>query len=120
MASFESLKAWHAAHEVVLAVYRLSAELHEQDRFGVGSQMCRAAVSAAANLAEGRERESDRDFAHFATMSADSLGEVQYYLILLRDLGVVADSNIAPVVNLAAGALRLTKALRESLRKPPP
>lgn len=77
--------------------------------------MQRAAASAGANLAEGRERESDADFAHFVTMAAGSIAEVQYYLILARDLGDVSDAQIAPVAALAAETLRVVKAFRRAL-----
>ena len=116
MASFESLKAWQQAHQLVLAVYKLTEHLPPNEEHRLTSQIVRAALSAAANLAEGRERETDKDFAHFVTMSAGSISEVQCYLLVIRDLGYRTDAELAPVVSLAAGTLRLVRALRESLR----
>jgi four helix bundle protein len=118
MASFESLKAWQQAHQLVLAVYRLTGKLPRTEEHRLTSQIIRAALSAAANLAEGRERETDKDFAHFVTMSAGSISEVQCCLLVIHDLNYLTDAEIAPVVSLAAGALRLVRALRGSLREP--
>ena len=117
MPEFEGLKAWQKAHELALAVYHLSAALPEQERYGLCSQLRRAAVSAAANIAEGQQRGSQADFGHFLDIAAGSIAEVQYYLILARDLGYFEDSQVQSVTNLAAETLRVVKALRDSVRK---
>jgi four helix bundle protein len=116
VASFQSLRAWRKAHELTLAVYRLTLRLPEEERYGLCSQMRRAASSAGANLAEGRERESDADFAYFVTMAAGSIAEVQNFLILARDLNYLSDEDLQPVLVLAAEALRVVRALRRSIR----
>lgn len=116
MARFESLRAWQKARELTLVIYPLSAMLPPGEQFGLTSQMRRAAVSAMANLAEGRERESEADFAHFVTIAAGSVAEVQNYLILARDLGYLKDEDLDTAGTLAAETLRVIRALRESIR----
>jgi len=118
MATFQSLKAWQKAHQLALGVYQLSGSLPDQERFGLCSQMRRAAVSAAANIAEGSQRETSADFRHFLSMAAGSVAEVQYYLILGRDLGYFTAAQIQESFTLAAETVRLIESLRESLRKP--
>jgi four helix bundle protein len=120
MATFQTLVAWQKAHALTLEVYRLSHKLPRFERYDLGSQMRRAALSAAANLAEGQERATKRDFQHFVTIAAGSVAEVQYYLLLVRDLKYLTDADLAPTTALAAEALRLIRALRRSLDPKPP
>ena len=117
MPEFELLKAWQKAHQLALAVYQLTEALPEQEKYGLCGQMRRAAVSAAANIAEGQQRESQADFSHFLQIAAGSVAEVQYYLILVRDLGYRDDVQLQNITNLAAETLRVIKALRDSVRK---
>ncbi|HKT18973.1 MAG TPA: four helix bundle protein [Stellaceae bacterium] len=86
MQDFRDLKVWQKAHEIVLAIYRASTNFPSDERFGLTSQLRRAAVSIPANIAEGTLRSSDADFAHFLHIALGSAGEVDYYLLLARDL----------------------------------
>ena len=115
MSTFQTLVAWQRAHALTLEIYRLAQKLPTHERYGHASQMRRAASSAAANLAEGQERETRRDFQHFVTIAAGSVAEVQYYLLLVRDLKYLTDTDLAPATALAAETLRLIRALRRSL-----
>ena len=118
MPRFQALQAWQKAHELALEVYRLSQKLPPEERYGLRGQMRRAAVSAAANIAEGRERGSDADFGRFLSIAAGSVAELQYYLILARDLGYLDDLEIQGVLALAAETMRVIRALQGSLGKP--
>jgi len=113
---FEGLKAWQKAHQLALAVYQLTRGLPDQERYGLCGQMRRAAVSAAANIAEGQQRGSEADFGHFLHIAAGSVAEIQYYLILVRDLGYIEGVQLQDTVSLAAETLRVIKALRDSLK----
>ena len=87
--TFEKVYAWQKAHEFVLAVYRIIPNFPNVERFGLCSQFQRAAVSIAANFAEGYKRLSQADKLHFYNISQGSLEECRYYCILSRDLGYV-------------------------------
>jgi four helix bundle protein len=87
MQDFRELKVWQRAHELVLQIYRSTAAFPDNERYGVTSQLRRAAVSIAANIAEGCRRGSDADFARFLQIAIGSASEVEYFLILARDLG---------------------------------
>ncbi len=84
---FEQLDVWQGAHGLVLDVYRITATMPRDQRFGLISQMQRAAVSIPANIAEGFKRRSRADKVHFYNMAQGSLEELRYYFILCRDLG---------------------------------
>src|SRR5487761_1567522 len=95
---FEDLEAWRRAHELVLAVYRASGTFPSHERFGLTSQMRRAAVSVPANIAEGFKRRTKKDKVHFYNMAQGSLEELRYYWILARDLKYMSDIS-APVAD---------------------
>ncbi len=84
---FEDLEVWRRAHALVLAIYRATVTYPPEERFGLVSQMRRAAVSVPANIAEGAKRRTARDQLNFYNMAQGSLEELRYYLILTRDLG---------------------------------
>ena len=84
--TFEDLKVWQKAHQLVIQIYRLSKGFPKDEMFGLTSQIRRAAVSVAANIAEGFKRVTVPDKLRFFNMAQASLEEVRYYLILVRDL----------------------------------
>jgi len=83
---FRELKVWGKAHEVTLSIYRATDGFPATERYGLTSQMRRAAASVPANIAEGCVRSSDADFARFLHMALGSANEVEYFLLLARDL----------------------------------
>jgi len=93
---FEDIKVWRKAHELVLLVYKLTRSLPREELFGLTSQMRRAAVSVAANIAEGFTRRGIKDKLNFYNTSESSLEELRYYFILCKDLGYIA-SNEEPL-----------------------
>ena len=97
MQPYTELKVWQRSHALVLQVYRLSALLPQEERFGLVSQLRRAAASAPTNIAEGSKRRGSHDFAHFLNIAEGSLAEVDYLLLLVRDLGYVGDDKVAPM-----------------------
>jgi four helix bundle protein len=91
--SFQELEVWQRAHQLVLAVYRVTKEFPPEEKYGLGSQMRRAAVSVPANIAEGFKRRGKAEKIRFYNISEASLEELKYYLILSRDLGYIADTE---------------------------
>lgn len=89
MQSFRELIVWQKAHELTLAIYRATNGFPKTEVYGVTSQLRRCAASVPANLAEGRSRTSDKDFARFVGIALGSINETDYYLLLCRDLNYV-------------------------------
>ena len=87
MADFKRLAVWKASHELVLQIYQRTASFPRHELFGLTAQMRRATVSIAANIAEGRGRQGDREFARFITIALGSVSELEYFLLLANDLG---------------------------------
>jgi four helix bundle protein len=84
--SFQDLIVWQKAHQFVLSVYRFSNEFPKTEIYGLTSQFRRAAISIAANIAEGFKKKSPADKLRFFNISQGSLEECRYYLILTKDL----------------------------------
>jgi four helix bundle protein len=84
--TFEDLIVWQKAHEFVLGVYRFTDLFPKSELYGLTSQLRRAAVSIAANIAEGFKKTGKADKARFFNTSQGSIEECRYFLILVRDL----------------------------------
>ena len=85
--TFRDLVVWQKAHQFVLAVYKLTADFPKEETYGLCSQMRRAAISVAANIAEGFRKRTNADKGRFLNIAQGSLEESRYYLILTEDLG---------------------------------
>ncbi|MFZ4455707.1 MAG: four helix bundle protein [Bacteroidales bacterium] len=87
--SFTDLIMWQRAHSFVLEVYKVTKSFPKDEVFGLTSQFRRAAVSIAANQAEGYKRRSSLEKLRFFNISQGSLEECRYYIILSNDLGYI-------------------------------
>lgn len=85
-AKFEDLVVWQKAHQFVLAAYRFSWTFPRSETYGLMSQFRRAAVSIAANIAEGFKKRGKADKLRFYNIAQGSVEESRYYVILARDL----------------------------------
>ena len=85
--TFRDLLVWGKAHEFVRGGYRLTMAFPKHEIYGVSAQMRRAAVSIAANIAEGFRKRGKADKARFMNVAEGSIEESRYYLILAQDLG---------------------------------
>lgn len=85
---------WQKAHKFVLSVYKNTASFPKEELFGLTSQFRRAAVSIAANIAEGYKKKGTKDKLRFFNISQGSIEECRYYLILSRDLNYIETNNL--------------------------
>ncbi len=85
--TFRDLIVWQKAHQFVLDAYKVSKTFPREEIYGLTSQFRRAAVSIAANIAEGFKKRGQQDKARFLNIAHGSLEECRYYLILIADLG---------------------------------
>ena len=95
---FEDLVVWQKAHQFVLAAYHLSRTFPRSEIYGLSSQFRRAAISIAANIAEGFKKRGKADKARFLNIAQGSLEESRYYLILVRDLEYGDISALQPLL----------------------
>jgi four helix bundle protein len=86
MQDFKNLKVWAKAHELTLQVYRFTRSFPKEELFGLVSQMRRCSSSIGANIAEGVGRRSDGEFGRFLHIARGSASELEYHLLLAKDL----------------------------------
>ena len=117
MQRFQDLKVWQRSHELVLEIYRLTKAFPEAERFGLVSQLRRAAASVPANVAEGSKRQHSPDFARFLNIAEGSLSESTYLLMLSRDLGYLAPDAAPPLLSEAEEISRMLFVLRTKVEQ---
>ncbi len=115
MFNFEKLDVWHKAIAFANSVYAVSSKFPESERFGLTSQMRRAAVSVSSNIAEGSSRSSRPDFARFVEIATGSLFEVVSQLAIARKQRFLDESNYRQLYEMAEEIVRMASGLRKSL-----
>ncbi|MFB3921146.1 MAG: four helix bundle protein [Terriglobia bacterium] len=112
MQRFTELRVWQRSHALVLQVYRVTATFPADEKYGLVSQMRRAAVSVPTNIAEGSKREGSQDYARFLNIAEGSLVEIEYLIMLARDLAYLAPAAAAPVLGEIKEVARMLHYLR--------
>jgi four helix bundle protein len=115
MQNFRKLKVWQKSHSLVLQVYAKTATFPKTETWGVTAQARRAAVSIPANIAEGSARSSDKEFARFLYISLGSASELEYFSMLVADLGLLSKADAAQIESDAAEIKRMLSGLIASL-----
>jgi len=93
---FEDLIVWRKSHELSLLIYKITKNFPNDEKFGLISQMRRAAVSVSANIAEGFKRRGYKNKINFYNISQSSLTELHNYMILAKDLKYI-DQNLLDI-----------------------
>lgn len=115
MENFRKLIVWQRAHQFVLAIYKLTNQFPKAEQYALISQIQRAAVSIAANIAEGSKRQTGKDRRHFLLMAETSLEEVKYYLILAADLSYCSVEDSDGLMEIAREVGRLITGFSRSI-----
>ena len=115
MFSFEKLDVWQKAIEFADTVYRITKTFPENERFGLTSQMRRAAVSVSSNIAEGSARFSKADFARFLEIATGSLFEVVSQSFISRREGLLRDAEFTTLYATAEEQGRMLSGLRKAV-----
>ena len=97
--SWKDLEVWKVSHNAVLQVYQLTKSFPSDERFRLIDQLCRAAASVPANIAEGKGRSSLREYVQFLSIARGSVEEVKYFLLLARDLSYLEQQAYDGIVN---------------------
>ena len=91
MRDFRELKVWERAHRLTLAIYKATSAFPKEEMFGLTSQMRRCSASIPANIAEGCGRSGNAELSRFLVMAQGSANELEYHLLLSRDLGLMGN-----------------------------
>jgi len=109
------LIVWQKSHKLVLKIYEITKEFPRDERFGLTSQIRRAAVSIPSNIVEGKARGSKKDYRRFLLMSRGSLEEVKYQLLLARDLKYIEQDVYNDVLDNAKEVGRMLSGLIKTM-----
>ena len=112
---FRTLNAWKKAYELTIEIYRLSKKFPKEETYALTSQLQRAAVSVPANIAEGYERNHRKEYLQFLFIAKGSLGEVETYLQLAKDLGYLTGSDYFAANGIREETSRIIKGLIRAL-----
>jgi len=115
--SFKDIIAWQKAHQFVLMAYQVTNTFPNFERFGLCSQFQRAAVSIAANIAEGYKKTGPNDKLRFFNVSQGSLEECRYYTLLSKDLCYINEINYNQLTESLEETSRLLNAYCRSIQK---
>lgn len=115
MKDFHELKVWQKAHQLTLAIYQITAPFPREELYGLTSQLRRSASSIPANLAEGCGRNGDAEFARFCSIALGSASELEYHLLLARDLKLIQPRDYEELAARVTELKRMLTALFQKL-----
>jgi len=120
---FRKQKVWEKSHQLALALYKASAKFPREELYGLTSQIRRAGSSIPANIAEGCGKDGDAELARFFQIDRGSASELEYHLLLARDLGILAAAEhehlteeLGEVQRMLASFIRKLKTKSSKLR----
>jgi four helix bundle protein len=111
---FQETARWQKAHALALKAYRIATGIRRSHDIALRSQIIRAAMSIPANIVEGRRQESEKEFARFLRIALNSGCELEYHLIVARDIGVMSEGDSQ---SLLADAVEVRKMIHGLLNK---
>ncbi|HEX4758044.1 MAG TPA: four helix bundle protein [Terracidiphilus sp.] len=114
--AFQDLTVWQRAMELTEAIYGLTKTFPKDEIYGLTSQLRRASVSIASNIAEGRGRGTDRDFKQFLNIAQGSTYEVQTQLLLAKRLKMGDEALRKRAESLCIETSKMLGAFIQSLR----
>jgi len=114
--SYRDLRVWREAMELVAAAYQLAGQVPDSERYGLVSQIQRAAVSVPANIAEGHGRRHTREYIHHLSIANGSLMELETEVALCVRLRYITDDAAKPVLTRASDVGRMLAGLMAKLR----
>lgn len=118
MGGYRDLKVWARGMEVAAAVYDISRKMPQVERYGLTSQVLRSAASVPANIAEGYQRGTRKDYAHFVSIARGSLAETETFLLLATRVGLLTPEQTQPVLDQVDELGRMLTRLRLALIRP--
>jgi len=116
--TYKDLEAWQCAKALVLEIYRNTARFPKEEMFGLTSQLRRAAVSVASNIAEGKGRFSDRELGQFLGVARGSVFEIETQIAIAFDLELLTETRSRELLGRCGEVGRLLNGLIKVVREP--
>ena len=100
MRDFRKLKIWEQGIEIVKQIYKLAEKLPAEEKFGLRSQIKRAAISVPSNIAEGASRNSEIEFKRFLEIAIGSLFELETQIVIIQELVLISSEELEDIFEL--------------------
>jgi len=113
---FTKIRAWQLSDDFTVEVYKITKDSPREEVYGLSSQLRRAASSVPANIAEGANRSSKKEYLQFLSVASGSLAEARYFLHLSRRLGYVGDGDYSKASKLAEETSKTLSGLIHALK----
>jgi four helix bundle protein len=120
VADFKKLQVWQKAHALAIDAHRVATGIRRSQDLSLRSQIIRAAMTIPANIVEGRRQESEKEFAWFLRIALNSGCELEYHLIVARDIRAISDSDADRLLNQVIEVRRMIHGLLRKLSGHPP
>ncbi len=117
MSDFKKLRVWRKAHALTLNVHRIAASIRGAQFAPLRNQMVRAAMSVSANIVEGREQRTDREFARFLGYALASASELEHHFIVARDLRAITDTDFSSTLGQIIDVRKMVHGLLAKLSR---
>lgn len=112
---YQDLVVWQKAMDFAEKIYGLTRKFPVEEKFGLTSQINRAVVSIASNIAEGAGRDSKREFSQFLSISMGSCFEAETQIMLAKRIGLMKEQEVQPLIELSSEIQRMISGLKKSL-----
>jgi four helix bundle protein len=109
--NYKDLIVWQKAMDLTVMIYELVKKLPKSETYALSDQMRRAGVSVPSNIAEGQERNSDKDFVRFLLIAQGSKSELETQLLIGQKVGYFTEFDISPILQLSNEIGRMLNAL---------
>jgi four helix bundle protein len=113
--TFRDLKVWQKSHELTLSIYKITKNFPSEEKFGIISQLRRAASSIPTNIVEGFKRRSNKEYSYFLNVAESSLEETKYHLILSLDLKYLQSKDFKELEDKCNEIGRMLNGLQKKL-----
>ena len=117
MRDFKEIKVWEKAHLLTLEVYKVTSAFPREEMYGLTSQLRRSSASVPANIAEGFGRSGDAELARFLQIGMGSASEVEYHILLARDLNLLSKASYEDLNGRTVEVKRMLAALLQKVRR---
>ncbi len=114
---FKNIKAWQFADDLAIEVYSITKSFPKEELYGLTSQLRRAVISVPTNIAEGANREHQKEYFHFLNIARGSIAEVEYLLHLANRLGYLQNSDYKRIEELRTTAAKTLYGLIVAVKK---
>lgn len=115
MRNFRNLSVWQKSHKLTLDVYKSTASFPKEELYGLVSQIRRSALSVPSNIAEGCGRNTQSQLAHFLNISLGSASELEYQILLAKDLDFISEQIFKELTNQVIEIKRMLTSLHQKV-----